>query len=93
MRHQRWLSCAWVLFAALVVHLGAAHQATAQARTTVAMLRTQYNTARTQAKPTGEVKAQFEAIEAQIARAAALGRTGEVRRLYSQGIALAGGRA
>jgi hypothetical protein len=57
------------------------------------MLRTQYNTARTQAKPAGESKARFDALEEQIARAARLGRTGEVRRLYAQGIALAGGRA
>ena len=92
MRHYRWSSCALVLLAALVGHLAAASIATAQARATVASLRTQYNTVRTQAKPTAELKAQFYAIEAQIARAAKLGRTGEVRRLYSQGIALAGGR-
>jgi predicted peptidase len=93
MRHQRWSPCALVLLVALIAHLAAASIATAQARATVASLRTQYNTVRTQAKPTAELKAQFDAIEAQIARAAKLGRTGEVRRLYSQGIALAGGRA
>ena len=93
MRRQRTSPCALVLFVAVVAQLAAASQATAQARTPVAGLRTQYNTARTQAKPTAELKAQFDALEAQIARAAQLGRTGEVRRLYSQGIALAGGRA
>jgi dienelactone hydrolase len=92
MRRQRTFPCALVLFVAVVAQLAAASQATAQARATVASLRTQYNTVRTQAKPTAELKAQFDAIEAQIARAAKLGRTGEVRRLYSQGIALAGGR-
>ena len=93
MRRQRTSPCALVLFVAVVAQLAVASLATAQARATVASLRTQYNTVRTQAKPTAEVKAQFDAIEAQIARAARLGRTGEVRRLYSQGIALAGGRA
>ena len=90
---QRWLPRVLVLLLAVVAHLAAASLATAQARATVASMRTQYNTARTQAKPTGELKARFEAIEEQIARAARLGRTGEVRRLYSQGIALAAGRA
>jgi predicted peptidase len=77
----------------MVVQLAAADTAGAQARTTVAMLRTQYNTVKTQSKPTADQKARFDALEEQIARAARLGRTGEVRRLYAQGIALAGGRA
>src|SRR5262245_3246662 len=64
----------------------------AQARATVASLRTQYNTVKTQAKPTGALKAKFDAIDEQVARAAKLGRSGELRRLYAQGIALAGGR-
>jgi poly(3-hydroxybutyrate) depolymerase len=93
MRRQRYAPSAMVLFVALVAHLVAAQNAAAQARATVASLRTQYNTVRTQAKPAGELKAQFDALEEQIARAARLGRTGEVRRLYSKGIALAGGRA
>jgi len=65
----------------------------AQARATVASLRTQYNTVKTQAKPEGELKKKFDSIDTQITRAAQLGRTGELRRLYAQGIALAGGRA
>jgi hypothetical protein len=37
-------------------------------------------------------KAKFDALDADIARAARLGRTGELRRLYTQGIALAQNR-
>src|SRR5688572_32045758 len=92
MRRQRWSACALVPLFAVVVHMTTPHVASAQARATVASMRTQYNTVRTQAKPTGELKARFDAIEEQIAGAARLGRTGELRRLYAQGIALAGGR-
>jgi poly(3-hydroxybutyrate) depolymerase len=77
---------------AVLAHLAAASVAAAQARATVASMRTQYNTTRTQAKPTGELNARLDALEAQIAQAARLGRTGEVRRLYSEGIVLAAGR-
>jgi poly(3-hydroxybutyrate) depolymerase len=66
--------------------------ARAQARDTVASLRTRYNTVKTQAKPEGELKRKFDAFDEQIAKAAQLGRTGELRRLYAQGIALAGGK-
>src|SRR6185295_16887790 len=38
-------------------------------------------------------KQKFDAIDEQLARAARLGRTGEMRRLYTQGSALAAGRA
>jgi dienelactone hydrolase len=66
--------------------------ANAQARETVAALRTRYNTVKTQAKATGELKNQLDAIDEQLMRAAQLGRTGELRRLYTKGIALAGSR-
>jgi poly(3-hydroxybutyrate) depolymerase len=69
-----------------------AGMAQAQARETVAALRTRYNTVKTQAKPQGELKKKFDALDEQIARAAQLGRTGQVRRLYAQGVALAAGR-
>src|SRR5262245_39492714 len=72
--------------------LAGVRTADAQARATVASLRTQYNTVKTQAKPEGELKKKFDSIDAQVARAAQLGRTGELRRLYAQGIALAAGR-
>jgi dienelactone hydrolase len=59
----------------------------------VAILRTRYNTAKTNAKPQGELKQKFDALDQQLARAAQLGKTGEQRRLYNEGLALAAGRA
>src|SRR5262245_47404308 len=76
----------------LVMQLATTATASGQARDTVASMRTRYNTVKTQAKPEGELKKKFDAIDAQITRAAQLGRSGELRRLYAQGIALAGGR-
>src|SRR5262252_5766457 len=74
------------------IYLAAVETADAQARETVAALRTRYNTVKTQAKAAGELKKQFDQIDEQVMRAAQLGRTGELRRLYAKGIALAGGR-
>jgi poly(3-hydroxybutyrate) depolymerase len=63
-----------------------------QARDTVAIMRTRYNTAKNNAKPQGELKQKLDAIDQQLARAVRLGRTGEIRRLFAQGTALASGR-
>ena len=63
-----------------------------QARDTVAIMRTRYNTAKNNAKPQGELKQKLDAVDQQLARAMKLGRTGDLRRLYTQGIALASGR-
>jgi poly(3-hydroxybutyrate) depolymerase len=67
-------------------------QAHAQARDTIAMMRTRYNTFKTQANAQGEMKAKMDKLDQDIMRAAQLGRTGELRRLYAQGIALAQNR-
>jgi poly(3-hydroxybutyrate) depolymerase len=67
-------------------------QAQAQARDTIAIMRTRYNTFKTQANAQGELKAKFDQLDQEIARAAQLGRTGELRRLYTQGMALAQNR-
>jgi hypothetical protein len=70
-------------------------EAHAQARDTIAIMRTRYNTARTQAtqaNPQGELKAKLDKLDQEIARAAQLGRSGELRRLYTQGIAFAQNR-
>ena len=64
----------------------------AQARETIAMMRTRYNTFKTQSNPQGDLKSKFETLDQEIARAARLGRTGELRRLYTQGMALAQNR-
>jgi len=61
----------------------------AQARDTIAIMRTRYNTFKTQANPQGDLKTTFDKLDQDILRAARLGRSGELRRLYTQGIALA----
>jgi poly(3-hydroxybutyrate) depolymerase len=43
-------------------------------------------------KPQGELKVQIDALDAQIAEAARLGKSGELRRLFAKGIALLNGR-
>src|SRR5262245_11355819 len=83
---------AWALTLAVLVQVAVSIPAQAQARDTVANLRTRYNTAKTNAKAEGDLKKKFDSIDADLARAARLGRTGELRRLYTQGITLAAGR-
>jgi dienelactone hydrolase len=72
--------------------LAGASTLAAQARDTVAIMRTRYNTAKTNSKAQGALKQQLDTIDQQLARASKLGRTGEMRRLYTQGTALAAGR-
>jgi dienelactone hydrolase len=76
----------------VITLLASASSLAAQARDTVAIMRTRYNTAKTNSKAQGELKQKLDAIDQQLARAAKLGRTGELRRLYTQGTALAAGR-
>jgi predicted esterase len=80
-----------VVMAVLLAEL-AGVRAQAQARDTIAMMRTRYNTARNQVNPQGDAKTKFDKLDQDLARAAQLGRTGELRRLYTQGIALAQNR-
>ena len=63
----------------------------AQALTSIASVRVGYTTRKNTVKPQGELKAQIDALDAQIAEAARLGRTGELRRLFAKGIALLNG--
>src|SRR4051812_9207709 len=63
-----------------------------QALTSLASVRVGYTTRRNTVKPQGELKAQIDALDAQIAEAARLGRSGELRRLYAKGLSLLGGR-
>jgi len=88
-RLSRW-TLALIFIAA--AQLLCTETARAQTQATIASMRTQYNTIKTQAKPTGELKKKFDALDEQIARAGRSGRSGEQRRLYAQGIALAAGR-
>src|SRR6059036_3187638 len=64
----------------------------AQALTSLASVRVGYVTRKNTVKPQGSLKAQIDALDAQIAEAARLGRTGELRRLYAKGVALLNGR-
>jgi poly(3-hydroxybutyrate) depolymerase len=60
----------------------------AQALTSLASVRVGYTTRKNTVKPQGELKAQIDALDAQIAEATRLGRTGELRRLFAKGMAL-----
>src|SRR5215212_2243808 len=63
-----------------------------QALTSLASVRVGYNSRKNTVKPQGELKAQIDALDAQIAEAARLGRNGELRRLFAKGLALLNGR-
>src|SRR5256885_5780001 len=63
-----------------------------QALTSLASVRVGYTTRKNTLKPEGELKAQIDALDAQIAEANRLGRSGELRRLYAKGISLLNGR-
>src|SRR5215831_1225629 len=65
--------------------------ASAQALTSIASVRVSYTTRKNTVKPEGELKAQIDALDAQIAEATRLGKTGELRRLFAKGIALLNG--
>jgi poly(3-hydroxybutyrate) depolymerase len=64
-----------------------------QALTSLASVRVGYTTRKNTVKPQGELKAQIDALDAQIAEATRLGKSGELRRLFAKGIALLNGRA
>src|SRR5437773_7385640 len=65
----------------------------AQALTSIASVRVGYTTRKNTVKPQGELKAQIDALDAQIADANRLGKGGELRRLYAKGMTLLAGRA
>src|SRR6266508_3084464 len=79
------------LIAALIVALIPA-LASAQALTSIASVRVGYTTRKNTVKPQGELKAQIDALDAQIAEATRLGKTGELRRLFAKGISLLNNR-
>ena len=79
------------IFAALLLALMPA-AAFPQALVNLSSLRVGYTTRKNTVKPQGELKAQIDALDAQIADAARLGRNGELRRLYMKGNTLLAGR-
>jgi poly(3-hydroxybutyrate) depolymerase len=65
--------------------------AAGQALTSLSSVRVGYTTRKNTVKPQGELKAQIDALDAQIAEATRLGRSGELRRLFAKGLALLNG--
>src|SRR4051794_24322466 len=66
--------------------------ASSQALTSLSSVRVGYITRKNTVKPQGELKAQIDALDAQIAEAARFGRSGELRRLFAKGLALLNNR-
>src|SRR3954465_8806675 len=66
--------------------------ARAQALTSLASVRVGYTSRKNTVKPQGELKAQIDALDAQIAEATRLGKSGELRRLFAKGVNLLNGR-
>ena len=63
-----------------------------QALTSLSSLRVGYNTRKATVRPQGELKAQIDEIDRQIAEATRLGRTSEIRRLIAKGQTLLANR-
>src|SRR5262245_50181673 len=66
--------------------------ASPQALTNLSSLRVGYNTRKATVRPEGELKAQIDAVDRDLAEATRLGRTGEIRRLLAKGTTLLAGR-
>src|SRR5258708_30882175 len=80
-----------VLLVAALCALGPA-AAFPQALTSLASVRVGYVTRKNTVKPQGELKAQIDALDAEIADASRLGRSGELRRLFAKGLNLLNNR-
>ncbi len=65
--------------------------AVAQALTNVSSTMVRYNTRKATVKPQGELKAQIDAVDKEIADAQRLGRIGELRRQVAKGLSLLDG--
>ena len=65
-----------------------AGQTFAQAPPNLASARVRYNSLKNSTKPDGELKAQIDAIDKEIAEATRLGQISQVRRLLAKGTAL-----
>jgi predicted esterase len=66
--------------------------ASPQALTSLQSVRVGYNTRKATVKPTGELKAQIDELDKQIAEATRLGKNAELRRLMAKGVTLLSGR-
>jgi hypothetical protein len=85
-------SLATVVIAAMIASALPASRAIGQAPVGILSLSVRHNSQKNTIKPTGELKAQIDSIDALIAAAGKLGRTSEQRRLYAQANALMGRR-
>jgi predicted esterase len=63
----------------------------AQALPNLTLLRVRYNSAKTAAKPEGDLKGQIDQIDKALAEATRAGQTGEQRHLFAKGLALLAG--
>ena len=63
----------------------------AQALTNISSTMVRYNTRKATLKPQGELKAQIDAVDKEIADAQRLGKIGELRRQVAKGLALLDG--
>ncbi len=63
-----------------------------QALTSLSSVRVRYSTQKATVRPQGELKAQIDEIDRQIAEATRLGQIGELRRLFAKGTTLLAGR-
>jgi poly(3-hydroxybutyrate) depolymerase len=79
-----------LLVAALVVVVAA--PSLAQAPPNLALARVRYNSLKNSVKPDGDLKARIDTLDKEIAEAARLGQTSQLRRLLAQGTALLNGR-
>ena len=91
MASRRALAGRMILSAAIVVGV-LPRDTNAQALTPIGVLRTGYNTVKAKTKPDGDLKAQIDAIDREIAEATRLGRNSDLRRLFARGFALLTGQ-
>jgi len=65
----------------------------AQAQQSLAVISVTYGTQKQKVQPTGELKVQIDALDAELREAQRLGQTGTLRRLYAKGLRLLAGGA
>ena len=81
----------WLPFTALLLFI-APMPVLAQALPSVALERVIYGTRKATVRPTGTLAVRIDSVDAALADATRLGRTGEIRRLLAKGRALLDGR-
>lgn len=82
----------WMVITGLLIALVPA-AAGAQALPSLTRVRVTYNTRKATTNPQGELKAQIDAVDKEIAAAMRAGNSGEARRQFARGLALLAGTA